>query len=86
MKIKKFLAETETQEKILYKHGIKREELENALREGKPRFFRVRDDIYMAIAEYEHYLTIIFEYDKSNAIIKTAYRSSDWQIRRYKKK
>jgi len=82
MNIRKILIEAETQEKILLKHGIKREELENALLEGKPRFFRIRDDIYMAIAHYEHYLTIIFEYDKPNAIIKTAY----WQIRRYKKK
>ena len=40
----------------------------------------------MAITHYENYLTIIFEYDKTDAIIKTAYKSSDWQMRRYKRK
>jgi len=86
MKIIKVLVEAEIQEKILLKHGIKREALENSLFEGKPRFFRIKDDIYMAIARYEQYLTIIFEYNKHDAVIKTAYKSSDWQIRRYKRK
>ena len=84
MKIRKILVGKDIQEKILWKHGIKREELENALNEGNPKFFRIRDNIYMAIAHFNHYTTVIFEYDKSNAIIRTAYKSSDWQIKRYK--
>ena len=78
--------DTETQEKILYKHGIKREELENALLEGQPKFIRIRDNLYMAITHYHEYITAIFEYEQQTATIKTAYKSSDWQISRYKKK
>lgn len=86
MKIKKILVETEIQQKILHKHGIKREELENALLEGKPKFIRIRDNLYMAITHYHEYITAIFEYEKQTATIKTAYKLSDWQISRYKKK
>ncbi len=86
MKIKKILVETEIQEKILYKHGIKREELENALLEGKPKFIRIRDNWYMAIAHHNQYITAIFEHEQQTATIKTAYKSSDWQISRYKRK
>ena len=86
MKIRKILVETDIQEKILWKHGIKREEFENALLEGNPRFFKIKDNLYMAITHYENYLTILFEYDKTDAIVKTAYKSSDWQIKRYNKK
>ena len=86
MKIKKILVDTDTQEKILYKHGVKREELENALLEGKPKFIRIRDNLYMAITHYHDYITAIFEYEQRTATIKTAYKSSDWQIEKYKRK
>lgn len=86
MKIKKILVEAAVQEKILYKHGIKREELENALLEGKPKFIRIRDSLYMAISHHNQYITTIFEYEQLTATIKTAYKSSDWQIKRYKRK
>ena len=86
MKIKKILVDTDTQEKILYKHGIKREELENALLEGKPKFIKIRDNLYMAITHYNKYITAIFEYEQQTATIKTAYKSSDWQINKHKKK
>lgn len=86
MKIKKILVETEIQKKILYKHGIKREELENVLLEGKPKFIRIRDNLYMAITHYHEYITAIFEYKQQTATIKTVYKSSDWQINRYKRK
>lgn len=86
MKIEKIFVELLVQEKILCKHGITRDELENALLEGKPKFFKIRANLYMAVAHYSHYITIVFEYDKNNAVIKTAYKSSDWQIRKYSKK
>ena len=86
MKIRKILVEIDIQEKILWKHGVKREDLENALREGNPRFFKIRDNLYTAVTHFEYYLTIIFEYYKTDAKIKTAYKSSDWQIKRYNKK
>lgn len=86
MKINKVLIDIVTQEKILFKHGIKIEEIENALLEGNARFFIIKRSLYMAVAHYDRYITIIFEYNKQNAIVKTAYPSSDWQIRRYKRK
>lgn len=86
MKIDKILVQLEVQEKILWKHGITREELENALLEGKPKFFKIRANVYMAVAHYSHYITVVFEYDKNNAVVKTAYKSADWQIRKYSKK
>lgn len=86
MKIKKILVETKIQEKILYKHGIKREEIENALLEGKPKFIRIKDNLYMAVTHCHEYITAIFEYEQQTATIKTAYKSSDWQISRYKRK
>lgn len=86
MRIQKILVETEIQEKILHKHGIRREELENALIEGKPKFIKIRDSLYMGITHYNEYITAIFEYEGQTATIKTAYKSSEWQIDRYKRK
>lgn len=83
----KFLIEPTVQEKILWKHGIKREEFDNSLDEGNPRFFKIRDNIYMAVTHHNRYMTVIYQYkEPNNAIVKTAYPSGESQIRRYKKK
>lgn len=86
MKIAKILIEVDIQEKILTKHGIHREELEEALLNGKPRFFVIRGNLYFGFTHLHRYITIVIEYDAPCAIIKTAYPSSDWQIKRYRKK
>ena len=86
LKITKILIEADIQEKILTKHGIHREELEEALLSGKPRFFVIRGNLYFGFTHLYRYITLVFEYDTACAIIKTAYPSSDWQIKRYKKK
>ena len=85
MRIKKIVLEKTVQEKILLKHGVRREEIEHGLLEGKPRFFRAKDGKYMTISSYNRYLTIIFGYEGKNAAIVTAYESSDWQKRLYKR-
>lgn len=74
-------------EKILYKHGIKADELIDALEYGNPRFFRQEGNIYMLIMRHLRYITLIFDYKKPNiAKVITAYPSSEAQIRRYNKK
>ena len=86
MRIKKVLIEFNIEEKINKKHGIYREEIEDALFEGKPIFFRTKENKYVAIGLKERYITIIFLYDKGIANVRTAYSSSDWQIKLYKRK
>jgi hypothetical protein len=86
MKIDKILVTPEIQEKILTKHGIHREEFEGAIFEGKPKFIRVKDNVYCALTHYQRYITVFFRYEDRNAHIITAYPSSEGQIRRYKKK
>ena len=84
MKLIKILIKLEIQEKINKKHGIYREEIELALFEGNPVFFRTRKERYIAITLKNKYITIVFEYDKGIAEVVTAYLSSDWQIKLYK--
>jgi len=85
MKIRKVLIDDIAQQKIL-EHGLKREEVENALLEGNPKFSKDRYGRYLALTCHDRYITIVFEYTNFNADIITAYKSSDWQIRRCKRK
>ena len=85
MKINKVVIEEFAQEKIL-NHGLKIEEVENGIFFGKPKISKDRYGRYVAITNCNRYITIVFEYDDSNANVITAYPSSDWQIRRYKRK
>ncbi|MEK6907224.1 MAG: hypothetical protein AABW45_01735 [Nanoarchaeota archaeon] len=86
MRIKKILVELNVEEKINKKHRVYREEIDNALFEGNPIYFKTRKNNYMAITLKERYITIVFKYNKNIANIKTAYPSSDGQIRLYKKR
>ena len=86
MKIYKVLVEESTQEHIL-RHGIRREELENALLEGNPKVIGRKDNRFKVVTHHNRYITVLFDYEQNNiAIIKTAYPSDESQIRRYKKK
>mgnify|MGYP001579345775 CR=1 FL=1 len=86
MKNIKFSIEPEIQEKILYKHGIKIEELMEALENGKPKIRRVKDSIYIAVTHYLRYITVYFEYEQGKGRITTAYPSQEWQVKMYHKK
>ena len=86
MRLKKVLIELKIQEKINKKHGIHRKEIEDALFEGNPLFFKTTEQKYIALTHKDRYMTIIFTHNKDIAKIITAYRSSNWQIKLYKKK
>ena len=79
--------ETNVQEKIFKKHGVMREEIEEEILEGRPRVFKTKDERYKAITHKNQYLTVIFEWDgKETANIITAYKSTNNQIKLYKRK
>lgn len=86
MLIKKIRIELQVEEKINKKHGVYRREIEDALFNGNPIFFKSKKNKYIAITLKERYITTIFSYEKGAADIKTAYPSSDWQIKLYKRK
>ena len=85
MKIRKVLIEDLAQEKIL-QHGLRREDVENGIFFGKPKFSKDKYGRYLAITNYNRYITVVFEYVNSDANVITAYPSSDWQIKKYKRK
>jgi len=85
MRIRRILIEDIVQEKILG-HGLQREEVENGLLYGNPKFSKDRHGRYLAITHHSRYITVVFEYISFNVEVITAYPSSDWQIRRYKRK
>ena len=82
----KFCVPKDIEEKILYKHGIELDELNDALEYGNPKILKQGERIYMAITHHTRYITIIFEYKKHIATVITAYPSSDSHIRRYNRK
>ena len=86
MKSIKFYVPKDIEEKVLYKHGISINELNNALEYGNPRIFNQGHGIYIAITHYIRYITVVFRQDTNTAPIITAYPSSDSHIRRYNKK
>ena len=86
MKIKKILIEVSVEEKISKKHGVHRNEIEEGLFEGKPIFFKTKDEKYMAFLLRGRYISVVFTFTQSVAKVITAYPSSEWQIRLYKRK
>lgn len=76
-----------TKIKIYNKHGITMEEIEKTLLENKPYFAKTKDGRYTSIGKWSRYITIIFDHNIHNeSEIITAYPSSDWQIKLYKRK
>ena len=71
-------------EKIQAEHGVPPEDAEEVLL-SNPIIRRARDGRYLAIGLVNRYLTVVFEFEKGAAEIVTAYPSSDWQIRLYKR-
>jgi len=84
--ITKVLIEEHIKKKIFEKHNVYQEEIQNGLLQGNPVVFKTKQDRYRAITSYHRYLTIIFTYNHASASIITAYPSSPWQIKLYKKK
>ena len=82
MIIRKILISVEVQEKIFKKHDIQREEIEKVL-VSEPYFFHARHKRYIAIGFIGKYITVVFDFDKGNAYVVTAYSSSQWQKELY---
>lgn len=85
MYIKEIKVSLGAEQKIYEKHGIERAELEDSLHEGKPLFFKTKQQRYVAFTKKQRFITIIFEFHAGIAEIITAYPSSEWQIRLYKR-
>ncbi len=73
-------------QKISAKHNVYEDEINELLLYDRP-IFRKANDSYLCIGFNRRYLTIIFRYKEKikQAEIITAYPSSKWQIRLYKK-
>lgn len=85
MRISAILVEEKIKDKILDKHNVKAEEIEQVIF-SKPLVLKSGKERYMAVGQYQRYLTIIFEMRKDVAFIITAYPSSESQRRLYQKK
>lgn len=85
MKISKIIIEDKIKEKILYKHNIRASDIKEILL-NNPYVFKAKYERYMAIGFSQKYITIIFEMINSNALIITAYPSSETQRKLYKHK
>ena len=86
MIIAKVLIDEDIKRKILEKHGVYLEEIENGLLSGKPLFYKAKENKYIAFTFHHRFITIIFTYNHSSASIVTAYPSAQWQKNLYKKK
>jgi len=72
-------------DKIWEEHGVSADEAIDLVY-GDPMIRRAREGRYMAVGlATGGYLTVIFEYQRGTAEIVTAYPSSDWQMRLFKK-
>lgn len=85
MIIKEIVIDKKVKVKIYNKHSIRFREIKAVLM-NNPLARRTRDGKYMAVNRIERYITVIFSYDNGLADIVTAYPSSDWQIKLYKRK
>ncbi len=71
--------------KIWEEHGVSADEAIELMYDN-PMIRRARDGRYMAVGfSASGYLTVIFDYDRGVAEIVTAYPSSDWQVKLFKK-
>ena len=80
MIIKKVEIERKTKFKIYNKHGIKFNEVEQALNSKNKFVKKTKDEKYVAFTKTSRHLTIVFSITKGIATIITAYPSSRWQI------
>ncbi|MBI2672303.1 hypothetical protein HYX16_05195 [Candidatus Woesearchaeota archaeon] len=74
--------------KIHHKHGITMDEIEKSLLQNKSYFAKAKDGRFVAIGKWNRCITVIFDYAEKykEATIITAYPSSKWQIKLFKRK
>ena len=85
MIITEVVIDKEVNAKVYNKHSIRFKEAKDVLL-NKPLVKRTKDGRYMAVNLVERYVTVIFSYYNGIADIVTAYPSSDWQIKLFKRK
>ena len=72
--------------KIFEEHNVMQEEIEDVLKNDKPKFRKVGGNQYVAIGlSRNRYITIFFRYDQKEAEITTTYPSDKGQIKSYKR-
>jgi len=71
--------------KIYKKHGVIFYEVKNGL-VLNPYVKKTSDGRYFAITKFNRFITVIFEYENNIADVITAYPSSKWQIKLFKKR
>lgn len=86
MQIKGVIIDTRTKFKIYKKHGVKFNEIKQALSSEYKFIRKTKDGKYIAFTKFQRYLTIIFSIEKETAVIITAYLSSKWQINLLRRK
>ncbi len=86
MIIESIFISNKVKQKISAKHNVYEDEIRGILVHDKP-IFRKSNYRYLCIGFMKRYLTIIFYYDEEikQAEVITAYPSSKWQIKLYKK-
>lgn len=85
MRITNILIEDKIKEKILSKHNVEANEIKQVML-SNPLILKSKKNRYVAIGQFQRYLTIVFELYKETAFIITAYPSSETQIKLHKKK
>ena len=85
MIIKEVVISPRVKVKVFHKHGIRFKEIKAVLI-NRPFVRKTKDGRYFAVNLVERYVTVIFSYEKGTADIVTAYPSSDWQVRMFKRK
>lgn len=85
MLIENIIIEDNVKEKILEKHNVTADEIQNVMA-GKILVLKTHSKRYTALGLSYRYLTIVFEYENRTASIITAYPSSKWQTKLYKNK
>ncbi len=86
MYIKKVIIRKEVSEKIFRKHNIRNIEVEQTILDDNPYYLRARNNKYLCIGNKFRFITILFRNIDNNADVITAYKSSHWQIKLYKRK
>lgn len=85
MRISDVLIEDKIKEKILNKHNVGADEIEEVIF-SNPLILKSKENRYIAVGHHQRYLTVIFEVHKNTAFIITAYPSTETQIQLYKQK
>ncbi len=84
MLVKEVQIDKKVEYKIYKKHGVIFYEIKNGLL-SKPYVRKTKDGRYLAITKFNRFITVIFTYEKGIADIITAYPSSEWQIKLFKR-